>query len=392
LGDTIAAPAEHLAKFLSAGKARRLGRVSHLRARPGFEEPSVNISLVTPAPPGSRKGNRVTALRWAGLLRQLGHRVVVRQEYRGEHSDLLIALHARRSFASVDAFHRQRPGHPIVLALTGTDLYEAIKTDPVARQALALASRLVVLQPLGVEELPAHLRDRTRVIYQSCDVPPSSDRRAKMKHRVGVAAPRGPRSSNLHARSSFDVCVLGHLRPVKDPFRTALAARRLPASSRVRVLHAGAALTRTMDVQARAEQALNPRYHWLGDLPRWKALRLLSRSRLLVLTSILEGGANTISEAIALGVPVLASRIPGSVGLLGVDYPGYFPVGDTAALMVLLTRAETDARFYQQLRAWCRRLRPQIRPARERESWRRLLAELRPAKRPKHSARAETSF
>src|SRR6266478_4412389 len=310
----------------------------------------MNVILVTPAPPGSRKGNRVTALRWAGLLRQLGHRVVVRQEYRSECADLLIALHARRSFASVDAFHRQRPGHPIVLALTGTDLYEAIKTDPVARQALALASRLVVLQPLGVEELPAHLRDRTRVIYQSCDLPPSSNRRAKMKHRgARIAAPRGLRSSHLHARSSFDVCVLGHLRPVKDPFRTALAARRLPASSRVRVLHAGAALTRAMDEQARAEQALNSRYHWLGELPRWKALRLLSRSRLLVLTSLLEGGANTISEAIALGVPVLASRIPGSVGLLGVDYPGYFPVGETAALMVLLTRAETDARFYQQL-------------------------------------------
>jgi glycosyltransferase involved in cell wall biosynthesis len=139
-----------------------------------------------------------------------------------------------------------------------------------------------------------------------------------------------------------------------------------------------------MNEQARAEQALNSRYHWLGELPRWKALRLLSRSRLLVLTSLLEGGANTISEAIALGVPVLASRIPGSVGLLGVDYPGYFPVGNTAALMVLLTRAETDARFYQQLRAWCRRLRPLIRPARERESWRRLLAELRPAKLSKH--------
>jgi putative glycosyltransferase (TIGR04348 family) len=329
----------------------------------------------------------VTALRWAGLLRQLGHRVVVRQEYRGERSDLLIALHARRSFASVDAFHRQNSGRPIVLALTGTDLYEAIKTDPVAREALALASRLVVLQPLGVEELPANLRGRTRVIYQSCDVPPNSNRRAKMKHRgAGIATSRGPRSSNLPAQLFFDVCVLGHLRPVKDPFRTALAARRLPASSRIRVLHAGAALTRTMDEQAQAEQEINPRYHWLGELPRWKALRLLSRSRLLVLTSILEGGANTISEAIALDVPVLASRIPGSVGLLGVDYPGYFPVGDTAALAILLTRAETDARFYQQLRAWCRRLRPLIRPARERESWRRLLGELRPAKLPKHSA------
>jgi glycosyltransferase involved in cell wall biosynthesis len=140
--------------------------------------------------------------------------------------------------------------------------------------------------------------------------------------------------------------VLGHLRPVKDPFRTAEAARLLPASSRIRVLHAGAALSPAMEHQARAEEAINSRYRWLEDLPRWKALRLLARSRLLVLTSLMEGGANTISEAIAAGVPVLASRIPGSVGLLGTQYPGYFPVGDTAALAALLTRAETDTKFY----------------------------------------------
>src|SRR5439155_19877091 len=110
------------------------------------------------------------------------------------------------------------------------------------------------------------------------------------------------------------------------------------------------------------------RYRWLGDLPRWKALRLLARSRLLVLTSRLEGGANAISEAIAAAVPVLASHISGSVGILGAGYPGYFPVGDTPALAVLLDRAETDADYYGSLQAWCRRLRPLVRPARERES------------------------
>jgi putative glycosyltransferase (TIGR04348 family) len=315
----------------------------------------MNIHMVTPAPLGSRKGNRVTALRWAGLLRQLGHRVVLRQEYRGERCDLLVALHARRSFAAVEAFRRAHPEGPLVLALTGTDLYGEIHTDPVARQALEWASRLVVLQPLGVEELPEHLRSRARVIYQSCQAPNSGPPR----------------------KTVFEVCVLGHLRPVKDPFRTALAARLLPASSRLRVLHAGDALTPAMGEEARAEAAINPRYRWLGDLPRWKALRLLARSRLLVLTSRLEGGANAISEAIAAAVPVLASHIPGSVGLLGADYPGYFPVGDTPALAALLHRAETDPAYYRGLQAWCRRLRPLVRPARERDSWRRLLGELR---------------
>ena len=49
--------------------------------------------------------------------------------------------------------------------------------------------------------------------------------------------------------------------------------------------HIGSALSEEAEAQARAEAASNPRYCWLGELPRWKALRLLARSRLLVLTS-----------------------------------------------------------------------------------------------------------
>jgi putative glycosyltransferase (TIGR04348 family) len=319
----------------------------------------MNITVVTPAPPGSRKGNRITARRWAGLLRQLGHRVAIQLEYQGERCDVLVALHARRSFHAVEAFRRAHPGRPIIIALTGTDLYDEIHTDPVARQALELASRLVVLQPLGIEELPRRLRGKTRVIYQSVEA------------RVARPPSRSRRGSR-----PFDVCVLGHLRQVKDPFRTAVASRLLPPLSDVRVLHVGGALSPDMAEQARAEAAVNPRYHWLGDLPRWKALRTLARSRLLVLTSRLEGGANAISEAVTVGVPVIASDIPGSVGLLGSAYPGYFPVGDTRALAGLLRRAETDAGFYNALKACCRRLRPLFRPARERQTWSRLLQEL----------------
>jgi putative glycosyltransferase (TIGR04348 family) len=316
---------------------------------------STHVVLVTPAPPGSRKGNRVTALRWARLLRDLGCRVAVVQEYRGGHCDLLVALHALRSAPSMERYRSAHPDAPLVLALTGTDLYGSIHTHAEARRALALATRLVVLQPLGVTELPEELRDRVRVIYQSVAAP---------RRR---AAPRPGR---------FEVCVLGHLRPVKDPFRTALAARLLPPSSRLHVLHLGAALSADMAERARAEAAVNPRYRWLGEVPRWRALRVLGRCRLLVLTSELEGGANVISEALAASVPILSSRIAGSVGLLGADYPGYFPVGDTAALARLLERAETDAGFYRELHDWCARLRPLVDPGRERQSWAELLREL----------------
>ncbi len=78
---------------------------------------------------------------------------------------------------------------------------------------------------------------------------------------------------------------MGHLRRVKDPFRTAWAARLLPADSRVRVLHLGGALSDDMAEQARTEAASNPRYRWLGERPRSQALRVLGRCRLLSLTS-----------------------------------------------------------------------------------------------------------
>jgi putative glycosyltransferase (TIGR04348 family) len=315
----------------------------------------MRIRLVTPAPAGSRKGNRVTALRWARFLRALGHAVRVGQDYRGQRCDLLVALHAGYSSPSVARFRGDHPDRPLVLALTGTDLYGEIHTSPEARQALELATRLVVLQPLGVEELPAHLRPRARVIYQSV---------------------RSPRWRAVPRAGRFDVCVLGHLRPVKDPFRTAEAARRLPPESRLRVLHLGGALSEEMGRAAGAEAAGNPRYRWLGERPRRQALRILARCRLLVLTSLSEGGANAVSEAVAVGVPVLSSRVAGSVGLLGPDYPGYFPVGDTPALADLLRRAETDAAFYQALKAHSEKCRPLIDPARELRSWEELLREL----------------
>lgn len=135
-------------------------------------------------------------------------------------------------------------------------------------------------------------------------------------------------------------------------------------------------MTAEMEALASEHTANNPRYHWMGELPRWKALRILARSRLLVLTSRMEGGANVISEAIAASRPVISSRIPGSVGLLGPDYPGYFPVGDTRRLASLLSRAEQDDVFHDLLKARCRELAPLVDPAREVESWNHLMTEV----------------
>lgn len=312
------------------------------------------ILLVSPEASASVHGNYVTARRWAQILADLGHEVSTAHHYPGGAYSCLVALHARKSADAVRQFHAEHPGAPVVLALTGTDLYPDLAGNRVDPAVLRMASRLVVLQPHALRQLDDDLRARTRVIVQS--MPPI----VPVPSRDDV----------------FEVAVLAHLRSVKDPLRAAAATRLLPAGSRIQLTHAGAPLDDDLAGQARAEAATNPRYDWLGEQPRPAALGLLARSRLLVLTSRDEGGANVVSEAIAAGVPVLSSDIPGSRGLLGDDYPGYFPVGDTAGLADRLLAAETDRGYYRELADRCRELRDLVDPARERDAWARLLSEL----------------
>lgn len=317
----------------------------------------MRIGIITPAPPRSRYGNRVTALRWARILRELGHQVSIAMAYEGQPYDSLIALHARRSYSSVRAFNRDHPDRPLIVALTGTDLYRDLPRSRSAQRALELATQIVTLQPKAREELQSRLHHKVRVIYQSVPARPQ---------------PAAPRPDSHRA---FDVCVIGHLRPVKDPFRTALAARRLPPGSRIRVLHLGAAMDEKMAERARTEMKRNPRYHWLGEQSRARVQQILARSTLCVLSSRLEGGANVLSEAIVAGTPVLASRIAGSVGILGEDYAGYFNVGSSEGLARLMDRAERDPAFLAGLKSHCARLKPLFNPAGELTAWRRLIRE-----------------
>ncbi|MFN7086186.1 MAG: selenoneine biosynthesis selenosugar synthase SenB [Burkholderiales bacterium] len=314
----------------------------------------MKILIITPAAARSRHGNRNTAARWATMLRALGHRVVVQVEWSGAAADVMIALHARRSHDSIRRFSCLYPERPLVVALTGTDLYRDIRIDAAARESLRLATRMVVLQDMGLNELSLAWRKKTRVIYQSAS-------------RI---SPRPP------LKSCFEVTVSGHLREEKDPFRAAAALAHLPAASRIRLTHLGGALSPDMARQAEQWQASEPRYRWLGELAHWQAVRILARSRLMVISSRMEGGANVVSEALAAGVPVIASRIAGNIGMLGKDYVGYYPPEDERALAGLLWRAESDLLFYRRLRAQCAARKRLVSPRLEKTALKKLLAEL----------------
>jgi len=330
-----------------------MGRVSCLQSN-RVSQRKLSIGIVS-TKAGSSSGNAVTSRRWQAILRELGHRVSLAGGVDDlEAFDLLIVLHALRGAAPLAAFAGRFPDRPRILALTGTDLYGDLSRDPVALRSLELADRYVVLQPLGLRQLPAALRERAVAIYQSAE-----------RYEASVVD-----------ADRFDVCVLAHLRQVKDPLLAAVAVRQLPAESKIRVLHAGAALDEKLATQAREEARTNRRYEWLGELDREQALRRLAASRLLVLTSKLEGGANVLTEAIAAGVPIVSSRIDGSIGILGERYPGYFSTGDSRGLADLLLRLERDSEFYAELRGHVAQLAELTGPEREMRAWERLLAGL----------------
>lgn len=316
----------------------------------------MKISLITPAPKATRTGNRTTAERWARLLRGLGHRVELATRYDDAPADVMIALHAWRSADSVRAWRARFPRRPLIVGLGGTDIYRFQHSDPdVTLGSMRVADMLVGLHDLVSDAIPKEMHGKLRVIYQS--VPPLARRLPPL-------------------RDAFEVLVVGHLREEKDPLRTAQASRLLPARSQVRVVHLGMAHGELWSAAAHAEMTENPRYQWRGEVPRWAVRRAMAHAPLMVLSSIMEGGANVVSEALVAGVAILASRIDGSVGLLGRDYPGYFPVGDTEALTALLHRAETDAGFLAELRRHCAARAPLFEPAREKQSWHDALQEL----------------
>lgn len=298
--------------------------------------------IVSPALAQANNGNWHTAWRWSRMLRA-DCRTGISNEWAGQPCDVLIALHARRSAASIDAFARAFPRKPLVVVLTGTDLYRDIGTDSSAQRSLQQASHLVVLQEQGVNALPAACRGKCWVIYQSAP-----------RLRPMPAPPRVLRVVNV-----------GHLRDEKDPLTFMRAAQRLRERRDIRFVHIGDALDPALAAAARRTQADGPNYRWLGGLPRATARQHIRRAQLLVNTSRMEGGAQVILEAAQSGTAVAASRIPGNVGMLGAEHAGYFELGDDAALANLIARARDEPGFLAALRMQTLARAPLFEPAEE---------------------------
>ena len=277
--------------------------------------------------------------------------MVVADRWDNSAADCLIALHARRSADSIHSFAATHPGRPLIVVLTGTDLYRDIRTDRPAQRSLGLATRLVVLNELGARRLPARLRPKTSVILQSA--PALSHAR--------------------HSTRTFIIAVVGHLRAEKDPALVWNLLAQVDPHLPLRVLHAGAALDAGLGREAAATAQSDKRYVWLGDTTRAQARQLMRRAHVLLHPSVMEGGAQAVIEAITAHTPVIASRIDGNTGLLGRAYPALFDVGDAAGAARLVERAAREPDYLRMLTRACARRATLFTPAREAAALNRLV-------------------
>lgn len=280
--------------------------------------------------------------------------MVLLDRWQGEPADILMALHARRSAASIERWSAERPGAPIVVVLTGTDLYRDIHVDSAAQRSLELADRLVVLHERAVDDLPLVHRAKAIACFQS-----TTSRKQLAK-------------TARHLRA----VMVGHLRQEKDPRTYFEAARRLAHRRDILLDHIGDALDTSLGREASALQNGATQYRWLGALPHAQTRGCIQRAHVLVHPSRMEGGAHVVMEAICSGTSVLASRISGNVGMLGPDYAGYFEPGDAEGLAALLRRCRDDPEILFGLREQCAARAPLFEPARERRALLALLDNL----------------
>jgi putative glycosyltransferase (TIGR04348 family) len=287
-------------------------------------------------------------------LEASGHQVRVAEDDVTGCCDTLVVLHALRSRRSVADFRSRKANGKVVMVLTGTDIYGGQCAE--VEEAMRTADRLVVLQPKAMEKVPAQFRGKTRVILQSA---------------VPMAGPAASKSVD-----PFQVCVVGHLREVKDPLRAARAARLLPVDSKIVIRQAGGIIEERFRGEVEREERDNGRYEWLGELDTGETRRLMAASQLMVISSWSEGGAAVVAESVVEGTPILAARSDGVAGMLGDDYGGFFAPGDTGELARQLQRAENEPGFLAGLRARCEELAPKFDPAEESARWNDLLREL----------------
>jgi glycosyltransferase involved in cell wall biosynthesis len=188
---------------------------------------------------------------------------------------------------------------------------------------LARRTRRIVTNSQGVLDfyvrrgLPA---DKFTVIANGVDTPQVEQPATRQQLLDELGLPAGARLMGVVAR-------LWRQKRIKDLIWATELLKRVRDDAHLLIVGDGPhrwRLTRYRDLVG-----ITPRVHFLGhrdDVPR-----LMQHFDVLCLSSEYEGQSNAVMEAMSMGLPVVASDIPGNRDLVVPDQTGYLvPVGDRA--------------------------------------------------------------
>ena len=289
----------------------------------------LDVLIHSPYPRQKSQGNAVTALRMKNLLAEGGLSVAIHE--RGDspiEAKCLIALNARKSAAEIFAFQERQSASVVVALLTGTDVNHPEMEDPCSDTIKALHQSDVIVSLHGgfSHRIPDELLGKTTVIYPSVRIPDT------VRH---------------FPTSEREVVIAGNFRDEKNPNLLIQAVGELVGESITFHAYGDGGSYQEL-LEKTADDYDDFKLHGVQD--HEVLLTKMQSASVLLNTSIEEGGANAICEAVAIGLPVVASKIDGNIGMLGQDYAGFFTSGDVGELAKLLRRIFAEKELYELLK------------------------------------------
>jgi glycosyltransferase involved in cell wall biosynthesis/SAM-dependent methyltransferase len=234
--------------------------------------------------------------------------------------------------------------HLPLAAAIGLDRGSAARFQDGERRALQAAALVVVTGRAALPLIAPHAIDPGRIVV----VEPGTDR---------APLARGSRSTTL------ELLTVATLNPGKghENLLEALAAVNDPAW---RLTCAGS-LTRDPATAARVRGAaarlgLEDRVAFVGDLDRPALGACYDRADLAVFATQQETYGMAVAEALAHGLPVVATMTGAIPDLVGDDAGLLVPVGDTRALSAALSRSLGDPALRERLAEGARRRRARL--------------------------------
>jgi len=277
----------------------------------------MRVAIVSPYTLPFYSGNSLLADRLRAKLCSRGHQVAVFNSAADSHEgavsfapDILHSLHAVRTASWTDKIIA---GHqiPLIITLTGTDynggLAGSISSVPLEKSLLT-ASGLIVFHDEAYQSLKTKYQ---AVAEKVCVIPQGVEIIHDHVDRDSIRS-----EYSLHKNDLVFIMVSG-IRPVKN------IGYGLDAFSEIkkqvcnaRLLLVGPVIDKEEANRVLAAGEQLPGFTYLGDQPPTVVRNLMSAADIFMNTSLHEGMSGAVLEAMAEGLPVLATRVSGNRSLI----------------------------------------------------------------------------